>query len=148
MIRKIIVGNDAQNFKCSAATSILYKRLFGQSLTGEMAKIVQLSNQAKDLQAKLATIKDENREELVELLANDTSLVDLSNMTNELIPQMAYIMWLEANKPQRELFQSLTEEAYILWLTSFEKGDMSNVYTELMNLWTDTNKTNSNLKNV
>ena len=148
MIRKIIVGNDAQNFKCSAATSILYKRLFGQSLTGEMTKIVQLSNNAKELQAKLATIKDENREELVELLANDTSLVDLSNMTNELIPQMAYIMWLEANKPQREVFAGLTQDAYIMWLSGFESDALINASAEFFELWNATGNTHSNLKNV
>ena len=151
MYKKINIDGKSVDFKCSAATNILYKRLFGKSLSTEIASMATLSSSAYKMIEKLNKLqenKEENNEKILDLLAENTSIVDLTDRTEKIGPQMAYIMWLEANKPQRELFQSLTEEAYILWLTSFEKGDMSNVYTELMNLWTDTNKTNSNLKNV
>lgn len=151
MYKKINIDGNSVDFKCSAATNILYKRLFGKSLSTEIASMATLSSSAYKMIEELNKLqenKEENNEKILDLLAENTSIVDLTDRTEKIGPQMAYIMWLEANKPQRELFQRLTEEAYILWLTSFEKGDMNNVYTELMNLWTDTNKTNSNLKNV
>jgi hypothetical protein len=159
MFKKIIIGNKEVDFKCSAATSILYKRLFGKSLTEEVSALAKMSQNAFKLKDKwesmLAEIteettdeeKEKRQQEIVELLASDDSLTQMASMTENLTPQMAYIMWLEANKPQREVFAGLTDEAYLLWLSSFDKSDLSDASSELLGLWNSSNKQNSKLKN-
>lgn len=152
MFKKLMVGGKETDFKCSAATSILYKRLFGKSLTTEMTDLAQLSSAAFELKRKWDLISEsdaeDKNEKIAELLSSDSSLGDMAEMTERITPQMAYIMWLEANKPQREVFAGLTEEAYILWLSSWDVDDLSNLSGDILDLWNRTNKTNSNLKNV
>lgn len=152
MFKKLVVGGKETDFKCSAATSILYKRLFGKSLTTEMTDLAQLSSAAFELKRKWDLISEsdaeDKNEKIAELLSSDSSLGDMAEMTERITPQMAYIMWLEANKPQREVFAGLTEEAYILWLSSWDVDDLSNLSGDILDLWNRTNKTNSNLKNV
>lgn len=153
MYKKIEIKGKDVDFKCSAATSILYKRLFGKSLSEEMTEIAKQSASAYKMLDELSKLqknkenKEENKEAILNLLADNPSLVSVTEKTEKIGPQMAYIMWLEANKPQRELFQCLTEDAYISWLSDFDKGDMTNVYSELLAFWNGTNKTYSNPKN-
>lgn len=113
-------------------------------MANESAKAYKMLEQLNKLQEN----KNENTEAILNLLADNPSLVSVTEKTEKIGPQMAYIMWLEANKPQRELFQCLTEDAYISWLSDFDKGDMTTVYTELLNFWNSTNnKSYSSLKN-
>jgi len=144
MIRKINVGNKDEDFKCSAATSILYKRLFGISLTTEITKLATITKSAEEVRKKLSNLQGQD---LVDLLANDTSLVDLTNTMTQIVPQMAYIMWLEANKPQKEVFRALTQEDYILWLSEYEPNDLVTASGEFIDLWNATDRTYSLLKN-
>jgi hypothetical protein len=151
MYKKIAIDGKDVDFKCSAATSILYKRLFGKSLSTEITALANESAKAYkmlDQLNKLKENKDENTEAILDLLSENPALINVTQTTEKIGPQMAYIMWLEANKPQRELFQSLTDDAYILWLSNFDKGDMTTVYTELLNFWNSANnKSYSSLKN-
>lgn len=151
MYKKIAIDGKDVDFKCSAATSILYKRLFGKSLSAEVSSMANESAKAYkmlDQLTKLQENKNENTEAILELLSENPALINVTETTEKIGPQMAYIMWLEANKPQRELFQSLTDDAYILWLSNFDKGDMTTVYTELLNFWNSANnKSYSSLKN-
>lgn len=151
MFRKIMVGDKETDFKCSAATSILYKRLFGKSLVDEMGRLAAVSQKATRLNQKLAALRADdadNQDEIIELLSSDTNITEMAAMTQEIVPQMAYIMWLEANKPQRELFQGLTEDSFILWLSNFDAPALTNCASDFFELWNGTSKTNSNLKNV
>ena len=151
MFKKITIDGKEVDFKCSAATSILYKRLFGKSLStdiADMAKESAVAYKMLDELNKLQENKEENKEAILNLLAENQSLVQVTEKTEKIGPQMAYIMWLEANKPQRDLFQCLTEEEYIKWLSGFDKSDMAGVYSDLLNLWNSTNKNYSKLKNA
>lgn len=149
MFKKIVIKGSEYDFKCSAATSILYKRLFGKSLQNEMIEFAGVSSQAVKFKNKWESLNaDGNIEKITELLANDDSLVKLSTMTAEVVPQMAYVMWLEANKPQREVFQGLTEDAYISWLSGFDSDDLTGISGEIIELWNGSQKTHSNLKNA
>lgn len=152
MFKKLMVGGKETDFKCSAATSILYKRLFGKSLTKEMTELASMSQSAFKLRNQWEKLNEEggeeNKQAIIDLLSSDTSLADLADMTERLTPQMAYIMWLEANKPQRELFQNLTEDAYIMWLSGIDKDDLSSLSGDFIELWNSTNQTHSSLKNV
>ena len=150
MYKKIEIKGKDVDFKCSAATSILYKRLFGKSLSAEVTAMAKESAKAYKMLEQLNKLqenKDENTEAILELLSENPALINVSQTTEKIGPQMAYIMWLEANKPQRELFQCLTEDAYISWLSDFDKGDMANVYSELLEFWNGSNKSYSKLKN-
>lgn len=149
MFRQINVGGKDVKFQCSAATQVLYKRLFGKSLPSEMGKLAEAGQKAQKMTEKLAELREEdNNEKVIELLAEDNSIMDLSAMTQEIVPQMAYIMWLEGNCQQRDVFQGLTQEGFVSWLTNWEPQDLINSSAEFFELWNGTNKTNSNLKNV
>lgn len=158
MFKKIEIGNKEVDFKCSAATSILYKRLFGKSLTEEVTALAGLSQQAFALRDKWEKInieteglsdteKEEKTKELVDLLSSDNSILELATKTENLAPQMAYIMWLEANKPQREVFAGLTYEDYVTWLSNFDQQDLTQASGDLLDLWNRSNKQNGKLKN-
>lgn len=170
MFKKIEINGKEESFKCSAATTILYKRLFGKSLQNEMVKMGTISKNALTLKEDLARlsekyglknddpdseniispeVKNAYQEELVTILSEQTdSIMKISEMTSELAPQMAYIMWLEANKPQRELFKELNEESYINWLSNFDSTALTAISGDLFDLWNGTSKTYSKLKNV
>lgn len=149
MFRQINVGGKDVKFQCSAATQVLYKRLFGKSLPSEMGKLAEAGQKAQKMTEKLTALREEdNNEKVIELLAEDNSIMDLSAMTQEIVPQMAYIMWLEGNCQQRDVFQGLTQEGFVSWLTNWEPQDLINSSAEFFELWNGTNKTNSNLKNV
>ena len=151
MFRKIMIGDKETDFKCSAATSILYKRLFGRSLTDDRGKLAAVSQKATAINRKLLALREDsedNQNEIIELLASDSSITEMASMTQEIVPQMAYIMWLEGKKPQRELFRELTDDGFVLWLSGFDPNDLINSASEFFELWNGTNKTNSNLKNV
>lgn len=149
MFRQINVGGKDVKFQCSAATQVLYKRLFGKSLPSEMGKLAEAGQKAQKMTEKLTALREEdNNEQVIELLAEDNSIMDLSAMTQEIVPQMAYIMWLEGNCQQRDVFQGLTQEGFVSWLTNWEPQDLINSSAEFFELWNGTNKTNSNLKNV
>jgi len=149
MFRQINVGGKDVKFQCSAATQVLYKRLFGKSLPSEMGKLAEAGQKAQKMTEKLTALREEdNNEKVIELLAEDNSIMDLSAMTQEIVPQIAYIMWLEGNCQQRDVFQGLTQEGFVSWLTNWEPQDLINSSAEFFELWNGTNKTNSNLKNV
>lgn len=149
MFRQINVGGKDVKFQCSAATQVLYKRLFGKSLPSEMGKLAEAGQKAQKMTEKLTALREEdNNEKVIELLAEDNSIMGLSAMTQEIVPQMAYIMWLEGNCQQRDVFQGLTQEGFVSWLTNWEPQDLINSSAEFFELWNGTNKTNSNLKNV
>ena len=149
MFRQINVGGKDVKFQCSAATQVLYKRLFGKSLPSEMGKLAEAGQKAQKMTEKLTALREEdNNEKVIELLAEDNSIMDLSAMTQEIVPQLAYIMWLEGNCQQRDVFQGLTQEGFVSWLTNWEPQDLINSSAEFFELWNGTNKTNSNLKNV
>jgi len=149
MFRQINVGGKDVKFQCSAATQVLYKRLFGKSLPSEMGKLAEAGQKAQKMTEKLTALREEdNNEKVIELLAEDNSIMDLSAMTQEIVPQIAYIMWLEGNCQQRDVFQGLTQEGFVSWLTNWEPQDLINSSAEFFELWNGTNKTNSNLKNA
>lgn len=149
MFRQINVGGKDVKFQCSAATQVLYKRLFGKSLPSEMGKLAEAGQKAQKMTEKLAALREkDNNEKVIELLAEDNSIMDLSAMTQEIVPQIAYIMWLEGNCQQRDVFQGLTQEGFVSWLTNWEPQDLINSSAEFFELWNGTNKTNSSLKNV
>ena len=151
MFRNILVNGNETKFQCSAATGILYKRLFGKSLPSEMGKLAEAGRNAQRINERLHILRekeDTDPQELIDLLSEDSSLMELSAMTQEIVPQMAYIMWLEGNFVYREINQRLTMDSYIEWLTKYESNDIINISSEIFELWNGTNKTNSNLKNA
>ena len=62
MYKKINIDGKSVDFKCSAATNILYKRLFGKSLSTEIASMATLSSSAykmiEELKSELPSIDD------------------------------------------------------------------------------------------
>lgn len=147
MSKTIIIGDREIEFKASAATPILYKRAFKQDLTQELASYAKNYKEAKRLQDKL---NDEALESPEERLAAVTSSPEFMTMTasaSELFPKLAYIMYLEANEEQRNIFGKLSEEHFIMWLSGFEPQDLQSHYSEFMQIWNGNMKSTSKQKN-
>ena len=119
-MRKIInFGDEEMEFQCSAATPILYKMMFGEDL------LVALSKPAKQ----------KEKEEQATLM-------------NEIIQNLAYIMYVEANYKGKEIFSKLSEELFICWLIEFDPNDLTMHGKEFIELYNKGARTSSKSKNV
>ena len=153
-MKKTIKINDKEmTFKSSAATNILYKKAFGDDILVKLASYTKNLKELKDMQAKLAELrKDETKSQeeiLNEMNALMQSDVFLSSQafTNETLPRLAYIMWLEANEKIEEIFSKLNDECYLFWLMEIDQDDLLAVTGEVMDLWRAGAKTTSKPKN-
>ena len=144
MIRAIEIGGKEIEFKASAVTSILYKRAFKKDLTSEFSEYVKKYRLVKALKDDIEN-KDEN--EKIDVLSKNAEILELSNAAQELFPQLAYIMYLEANVEQREIFKKLSEEEFIFWLSQFETADFQNHYSDFMEMWNSNAHTSVKPKN-
>lgn len=144
MIKKIELGGKEIEFKASAVTSILYKRTFKQDLTSEFSNYVKKYKVVKSLQEDILN-KDEN--EKIDVISHNAEILELSNSAQELFPQLAYIMYLEANVEQREIFKKLNEEDFIFWLSQFETADFQSHFSDFMNMWNENAHTSVKPKN-
>ena len=119
MLRTIKVGNQEMDFKASAATPILYKKLFGTDLILELTKMTKLKTQEEQ-----------------------------ATVMSDLVSQMAYIMYCEASMSASELFTRLKFEGYIEWLSKFENtNDILSKGAEFIALYQGNTKVNSEAKN-
>lgn len=150
MNKTIEIGGKEIEFKASAATSILFKRTFGKDLTSEFSEYIKHYKEVKKLREEL-TISDEDsdevRDEKIANLTNSPLISQLSVMALDLFPKLAYIMYLEANVEQRELFRKLTEDDFIMWLSQYDSNDIQNHLGDFMSLWSGNSRTSVKPKN-
>lgn len=118
MVEKIKIGEKEMEFKSSAATPILYKKLYKEDL------LVDLSS--------LKGIKDKYQQG--------------AKMT-ELVDQLAYIMYAEANLSANELFMKLNLNDYIAWLMSIETAELEKNSASIIKLYQGNTSTTSTTKN-
>lgn len=150
MNKTITLGGKDIEFKASAVTSILFKRTFGKDLTSEFSAYIKHYKEVKKLREDFE-ISDEDSDEVrskkLEALTENPIISQLSVMAMDLFPKLAYIMFLEANVEQRELFRKLTEDDFIMWLGQFESNEIQNNIGEFMTLWSGTSRTSVKPKN-
>lgn len=160
-MREIIkIGDKEIEFKASAATPILFKRAFKQDLTQELAGYAKQYKEAKKLQEMIKTAKpeDENEtrtpEEIAEAqekiylaVTQSPEFLEMSSKAADLMPKLAYIMYLEANIEQRAIFGKLSEEDFIFWLSEFDQAELQAHFTTFMRMWNGNSQTISKPKN-
>ena len=149
MIKTILLGETEEKFKASAATSILYKRLFKEDILEILSNYSKKTKEIRELQEELAKVKElPDSEEKEAQLADVTSkLLPLNSFVNDFFTRFAYITWLEANVSVSEIFKKLTEEEFFAWLLAHESKDFTSISGELIKLWTENTKATVKPKN-
>ena len=153
MEKTIVLGEKQIKLKSSAATNILYKRVFHEDI---LVKLTEYSHNIKEMQRlqekveALKADKDRPKEqilaEMTEILNSDT-FTQSSKFQDETLPRLAFIMYVEANVPVDKLITKLTEEQYLFWLMTIDRDELLGVVGQVMDIWQAGAQTHSKPKN-
>lgn len=153
-MEKVITLNEKEmKFKSSAATNILYKKAFKDDVLVKITAYTKNLKELKNIQARVAELKEDTTKSKEEIASEMTALVqsdvmnELTAFSSEILPRLAYIMYLEANAEQRNIFQKLNEEAYLGWLMEMNQEDLTSITGEIMSIWLAGAKNTSKQKN-
>lgn len=153
MEKTIVLGEKSIKIKSSAATNILYKRLFHEDI---LVTLTSYTKNLKDLQAmqeKMKSIREDSSKTQEQILAEMNEMLNSDVFTkaqtfqSETLPKLAYIMYLEANEGIDTIFKKLTEEQYLFWLMTINQDELLAVVGEVMEVWQSGAKTHSKPKN-
>lgn len=153
MEKTIVLGEKSIKLKSSAATNILYKRLFHEDI---LVTLTSYTKNLKDLQAmqeKMKSIREDSSKTQEQILAEMNEMLNSDVFTkaqtfqSETLPKLAYIMYLEANEGIDTIFKKLTEEQYLFWLMTINQDELLAVVGEVMEVWQSGAKTHSKPKN-
>lgn len=153
MEKTILLGEKEMKIKSSAATNILYKKVFREDI---LLKLTEYSHNIKEmqkLQAKVEDLKADTEKPKEQVLAEMTEILNSdvfkksSEFQSETLPRLAFIMWLEANEPIDKLMGKLNEEQYLFWLMTINQDELLAVVGEVMDVWQAGARTHSKPKN-
>jgi hypothetical protein len=153
MERTILMGEKEVKFKSSAATNLLYKRVFGEDI---LLKLAEYSKNIKEMQKANAEVKalqaDETKpkEEILEAMnnyLNSEVFVKANEFQRDTLPQLAFIMWLEANEPAEKIFSKLNQEQYLFWLMTINQDELLDATSQVIDIWQSGAKNHSKPKN-
>lgn len=153
MEKTIVLGEKQIKLKSSAATNILYKKVFREDI---LLKLTEYSKNLKELQKMQAKIdefrKDETKpkEEILSemnALLNSDVFKASSEFQSDTLPKLAFIMYVEANVPVDKLMTKLTEEQYLFWLMTIDRDELLGVVGQVMDIWQAGAQTHSKPKN-
>ena len=153
MEKRLTLNETEMVFKSSAATNILYKKAFGEDILLKLTNYTKNLKDLKDMQAKLASLKDDTSkttEEKVAIMNEITSseaFAFTNKFSSETLPKLAYIMYLEANTKIEDIFKKLNEESYLVWLMGINQEELLKITKDVMELWQAGAKTHSSPKN-
>lgn len=119
MEKILMFGDKAVQLKSSAATPILYKQAFHEDMLMEMQKFTELKDKTEQ-----------------------------ASKMQDLVRKMAFIMNAEATTPQQEIFNSLTEQKFVLFLMEYDAGDIEANGAAIFELSRKNTKQNSQPKNA
>lgn len=134
MIKEIAFGNNQITFKSSGATPILYKQTFKEDL-------IVLQKELAKKRDELQKIKNKDTDEYY------SSAFDVKEVTETMIQQLAFIMWVEGNFKGDELFKQLTQVKYIEFLMMFDINDLLIKGADILAIYNNNSKTLSKPKN-
>lgn len=153
MRKTIVLGEKSIDIKSSAATNILYKRLFHEdilvkltSYTKNLKELQEMQNRIKALRGDETKTQQDIMAEMNEMMNSD-AFTTAQTFQSDTLPKLAYIMYLEANEGIDTIFKKLTEEQYLFWLMTIDQDELLAVVGEVMNVWQAGAKTHSKLKN-
>ena len=119
MYEKILIGEKEMEFKASAATPILYKKLFKDDLFLRFNSIAQIE-----------------------------SKVEKSAEMTEVVSGLGYVMNCEATMTADELFSKLNTEQFYKWLLEIEPNALAEKSVEIIQLYKGNQKTENKSKNA
>jgi hypothetical protein len=153
MAKTIILDNKNLRLRSSAVTNIWYKRAFGEDLLVQLTAYAKNYKELQSLQTKISELKEDNTKSKEEILQEMNTLmqseafVSSNSFKDTTLPQMAYIMYLEANEPKETVFHKLNRDEFELWLSSMDQDELFALSGEVMDLWQSGAKTHSKPKN-
>lgn len=139
--------------KSSAATNILYKKLFREDILIKLADYSKNYKELSKMQERINALRTDSSKTQEEILAEMSSCLEsdaykaTNDFSTDTLPKLAYIMYLEANEKIDTIFSKLTEEHYLYWLLSIDQDDLLSITGEVMDIWKSGAKTNSHPKN-
>ena len=147
------MGEKEVKFKSSAATNLLYKRVFGEDI---LLKLAEYSKNIKEMQKANAEVKamqaDESKSktEILEAMnnyLNSDVFVKANEFQRDTLPQLAFIMWLEANEPAEKIFSKLNQEQYLFWMMTIDQDELLDATSQVIDIWQSGAKNHSKPKN-
>ena len=153
MKRQIKLNDREITLKSSAATNILYKKAFGEDILVKLTAYTKNVKELKAMQEKVAELKNDTNKTQEEKLAimnemvNSDVFISSNKFTQETLPRLAYIMYIEANASVEDIFSKLNNEQYLIWLMSIDQDELTSLSGEVMDLWQAGAKTHSTPKN-
>ena len=153
MKRQIKLNDREITLKSSAATNILYKKAFGEDILIKLTAYTKNVKELKAMQTKIAELKNDTNKTQEEKLAimnemvNSDVFISSNKFTQETLPRLAYIMYIEANTSIEDIFSKLNGEQYLIWLMSIDQDELTSLSGEVMDLWQAGAKTHSTPKN-
>lgn len=153
MIKTITLGEKEVKLKSSAATNILYRRVFKEDIIIVLTEYSKNMKELQKMQARMNEVKEDKERSQAEILEEMNSILNsdvfknATSFQNETLPRLAFIMWLEANEPVEKLFSKLNEEQYLIWLMSIDQDELLAVTGEVMDVWQAGARTHSKPKN-
>jgi len=153
MKRQIKLNDREITLKSSAATNILYKKAFGEDILVKLTAYTKNVKELKAMQEKVAELKNDTNKTQEEKLAimnemvNSDVFISSNKFTQETLPRLAYIMYIEANASIEDIFSKLNNEQYLIWLMSIDQDELTSLSGEVMDLWQAGAKTHSTPKN-
>lgn len=139
--------------KSSAATNILYKKLFREDILVKLADYSKNYKELSKMQERIKDLRTDSSKTQEEILAEMSSCLEsdaykaTNDFSTDTLPKLAYIMYIEANEKIDTIFSKLTEEHYLYWLLSIDQDDLFSITGEVMNIWKSGAKTSSHPKN-
>ena len=153
MKRQIKFNDKEITLKSSAATNILYKKAFGDDILVKLTAYAKNVKELKAMQEKIAELKNDTNKSQEEKLAimnemiNSEAFISSNMFTQETLPRLAYIMYIEANTSIEDIFSKINEEQYLAWLMTIDQDELISLSGEVMDLWQAGAKTHSKPKN-
>lgn len=153
MEKTIVLGEKQIKLKSSAATNILYKRVFHEDI---LVKLTEYSHNIKEmerLQKKVEALRADKEKPKEQILSEMTEIINSDAFTqsskfqDETLPRLAFIMYVEANVPVDKLMTALTEEQYLFWLMTIDRDELLGVVGQVMDVWQAGAQTHSKPKN-
>lgn len=153
MIKTIMLGEKEIKLKSSAATNILYKRLFKEDIILILTEYSKNLKELQNMQARMSELRKDETKSQEELFDESNAILNSdvfkksSNFQSDTLPKLAFIMWLEANEPVEKLFGKLTEEQYLFWLMTIDQDELLEITGQVMDVWQAGARTHSKPKN-
>ena len=153
MLKTITIGEKEIKLKSSAATNILYKKVFGDDVLLRLTEYSKDVKELKKMKADMDAVRaDESKtqEEILDAMnemLNSDVFKRSTTFQSETLPKLAFIMWLEANTETEKIFSKLNEEQYLFWLMTVDQDELLAVTGEVIDLWMKGSRTTSTPKN-